>query len=417
MTIVIIGAGAAGLMSAATAHEHNPSAAIIVIEKNPVLGRKVQISGGGRCNVTTGVRDVRSLLQRYPRGSKWLTTAMYQFSPEQVYQWFETHGVPLKIEPDLRVFPKSDIGKDVVTIFDQLFLAPEFTVLKRETVATVARTATGFSIELQSGKSISADKLILTAGGQAYRHTGSTGEGYKFAEALGHHITTLSQSLNSFTVRDSWIKQLSGVSFERVRLSAAGNKRFTATGPIVLTHQGLSGPAIFALSSEVAFEQYSNLQPLQVQIDFLPDYSETAMMTALNDSIIQQPKILLKNTLHRWLPKSVVDALLQTTNIPVSTTNATANKVMRQQIVTWLKHCEIQVVGRGGGDEFVTAGGVELAEVDPRTMQSKLCPNLYLAGEILNIDGYTGGFNLQAAWATGHLAGMSAVQSLDEPLL
>lgn len=415
MTIGIIGAGAAGLMAAATIHEQAPELQIIIIEKNAVLGRKVQISGGGRCNVTTGVRDVKQLLTRYPRGKKFLNTAMYHFSPEQVYDWFEAHGVPLKIEADLRVFPQSDNGQDVVGVFVNMFAekntGAEVEVLARQSVTHVEKVGEQFKLILQTGEELLVDALILTTGGQAYRHTGSTGDGYKFAETFGHHITTLSQSLNSFTVLDNWVKQLSGVSFEWVTLSASGNAQFTATGPIVLTHQGLSGPAVFALSAEVAFEQYSNAKPLSVQIDFLPDTSETDLTTALNKIITEQPKILFKNTLRQWLPKSVVDEFIATAHIPIQTTNATATKVIRQQSVQWLKHCTVQVVGRGGGDEFVTAGGVELSEVDPRTMQSKLCPNLYFAGEILNIDGYTGGFNLQAAWATGHLAGTSVAQS------
>jgi predicted Rossmann fold flavoprotein len=398
-------------MAAATIHELSPQTKVIVIEKNAVLGRKVQISGGGRCNVTTGIRDVKQLLTRYPRGKKFLNTAMYHFSPEQVYDWFEAHGVPLKIEPDLRVFPQSDNGQDVVGVFVEMFAQAGAEVLTRQSVTAVEKVGEQFKLTLQSGTDLLVDQLILTTGGQAYRHTGSTGDGYKFAETLGHHITPLFQSLNSFTVQDDWVKQLSGVSFTRVTLSANDS---TATGPIVLTHQGLSGPAVFALSSEVASTNYSHTQPLLVQIDFLPDTSETDLTTRLNTIITEQPKLLLKNTLHTWLPKSVVDELMGSIKIPVTTTNATANKAMRLQIVAWLKHCVVQVVGRGGGDEFVTAGGVELNEVDPRTMQSKICPHLYFAGEILNIDGYTGGFNLQAAWATGHLAGTSVATSLTQ---
>jgi len=407
-TVGIIGAGAAGLMAAATVHELAPDTKVIIIEKNAVLGRKVQISGGGRCNVTTGIHDVKQLLTRYPRGKKFLQTAMYHFSPDQVYDWFESHGVPLKTEPDLRVFPQSDNGQDVVGVFVELFAKVGVEVLTRQAVVQVEKVAEQFKLILQSGEELLVDKLILTTGGQAYRHTGSTGDGYKFAETLGHHITPLSQSLNSFTVSDHWLRQLAGVSFEQVRLSVTGNKAYQATGPIVFTHQGISGPAVFALSSEVAFEQYSNAKPLLVEIDFLPDVAEVELIASLNQVITEQPKLLFKNTLHRWLPKSVVDALLEQSPIPLTTTNATANKAIRQQAISWLKHCAVQVVGRGGGDEFVTAGGVELSEVDPRTMQSQLCPNLYFAGEILNIDGYTGGFNLQAAWATGHLAGASA---------
>lgn len=405
MTIGVIGAGAAGLMAAATIIELAPTATVYLIEKNRVLGRKVSISGGGRCNVTTGVHNIKELLTRYPRGHKFLTTAMYHFGPEQVYAWFEDHGVPLKTEADLRVFPQSNIGTDVVAAFQKLFRTSQVTVLAGETAQTISHQNNQFEITLRSGKTLSTDKLILTTGGQAHRYTGSTGDGYIFAEQLGHHITPVAASLNSFILADDWVKQLAGVSFVAVSLQIKDKKAFHFTGPIVCTHQGISGPAVFALSSQIAFEQYSAQHPMTLLVDFVPTMSGEQLRHELTNSFTRFPQQTLRTTLHAWLPKSVVEGLLGVLGLPLTKTNGEISHVMRQRILDHLKKCPVSIIGRGSGDEFVTAGGVELAEVNPRTMESKLCPGLFFAGEILNIDGYTGGFNLQAAWATGRLAG------------
>lgn len=409
MTIAIIGAGAAGMMAAATIQELQPEAKVILIEKNTILGRKVLISGGGRCNVTTGIHNVRELLTRYPRGRKFLTTAMYHFSPEQVYAWFEEHGVPLKTEKDLRVFPQSNNGHDVVGVFERLFHSGNVEVMAGETVALISKRDHQFQLTLQSGKNIGVDRLILTTGGQTHRHTGSTGEGYRFAESLGHTITPLAPSLNSFLTREAWPKSLAGVSFAQVGLSVAHTANYHWTGPMLFTHHGLTGPGVFALSSQIAFEQYDRATPLALELDFFPDHTAEQMRQKLQQDIHTNPKALLKTIVHYWLPKSVVEVMLQELQIPLDQINATVSKVQQQKIVRWCKQCVVQVIGRGAGEEFVTAGGVDTSEVDPRTMQSKICPGLFFAGEILNIDGYTGGFNLQAAWATGRLAGKSAI--------
>ncbi len=409
MTVGIIGAGAAGLMAAATIQELAPEAQVLLIEKNKVLGRKVSISGGGRCNVTTGIRDIRELLTKYPRGSKFLTSAMYQFGPEKVYDWFEAHGVPLYTQDDRRVFPQSDRGTDIVAVFERLFAHSKVHVHSETSIDQIVQLPSKqFKLQSKTGTSYTVDRLILTTGGQARRYTGSTGDGYLFAETLGHQITPLAASLNSFIVSDSWIKDLAGVSFVAVGLAIAGQKQYHFTGPIVLTHQGLSGPAVFALSSQVAFLNYTKDHPLPLLVDWLPTLSTEQLRHELNQIITLNPRQQLSTTLHAWLPKSMVAQLLAVLQLPADKINAEVSKVMRQRILDHLKQCPLSVVGRGTGDEFVTAGGVELTEVNPSTMESKLCPGLFFAGEILNIDGYTGGFNLQSAWATGRLAGTYA---------
>lgn len=409
MTILVVGAGAAGLMAATItatiARENDSNAQVILVEKNKILGHKVIISGGGRCNVTTGIRDVRELLKRYPRGSKFLTSAMYAFPPDHVYQWFEDHGVPLKIEADMRVFPQSNNGHDIVDVFDIVFKTVGVEVILRDAVSGVSRMDQQFEVTFKSGRILLVDRLILTTGGQSYRHTGSTGDGYAFAEALGHTITELSTSLNSFILHEAWPKERSGVSFSHVQLTVATQPKIIARGPMVCTHQGISGPAVFALAAQVAFEQYTKATPLAMTIDFVPDSSQEKIQAQLTREIDDVPKQLLKTTIHHWLPHSMVETMFQELNIPMHQINAETSNTIRRQIIDWLKACPVQAIGRGSGAEFVTAGGVDTAEVNPKTMESLLCPGLFFAGEILNIDGLTGGYNLQAAWATGYVAG------------
>ncbi len=413
MTIAIVGGGAAGMMAAATILEQNSTAHIVLIEKNASLGRKVIISGGGRCNVTTGIHNIRELLTRYYRGNKFLTTAMYQFPPDQVYQWFEEHGVPLKTEDDLRVFPQSNNGKDIVGVFENMFAESNVELVLRQAVTEVnkeevRKDASKFSLTLKDGSHMLVDVLILTTGGQAYRHTGSTGEGYKFAENCGHRITDLAASLNSFHLQEPWAGQLAGVSFEKITLRVPNHKEYIATGPMVFTHKGISGPAVFALSAQVAFEHYTGSAPLAITIDFAPDVPLEQLQKRLQNDLLLSPTRLLAKTLQTWLPKSVIKELQLDLQIPEDIHNASVSKQMRAGIVQWIKGCTVHAVGRGAGSEFITAGGVDTGDVNPRTMESTLCPNLLFAGEILNIDGITGGFNLQAAWATGRLAGLRA---------
>ena len=393
------------MMAAATINELYPEIEVFLIEKNDSLGKKVLISGGGRCNVTTGIADVKTVLSKYPRGNKFLTTAMYHFPPEEVYTWFESHGIPLKVEEDLRVFPKSNNGKDVVGVFEKIFAKSNTKILTKHNVDRVGKNSQGFFIHSKSHSPLQVDKLILTCGGQAYRSTGSTGDGYAFAEALGHTITKLAPSLNSFITLEKWPKILSGVSFEEATISAKRDKIYEFAGPFIFTHTGISGPAVFALSSIVAFEDYNQKNPLRIFIDLTPRLPYHQLKEEFKKVITEHPKKNFKNTIHTFVPKSVAEIICTELSISGEKCNAEISKQELELTTEWLKHMPLHAIGRGAGDEFVTAGGVNTDEVDPRTMESRIIPGLFFAGEILDVDGFTGGFNLQAAWATGRVAG------------
>lgn len=414
MNIAVIGGGAAGLMTVATLLEREIDADIFLYEKNSGLGKKVMISGGGRCNVTTGLQEIRDVLKRYPRGEKFLTSATYHFPPQAVFEWFEQHSVPLKTEDDLRVFPESDNGRDIVGVFERLFeVRRNVRIHLNQSVTGIEKIENGFRLHIKSNDSVEVDRLVLTTGGQAYRHTGSTGDGYAFAESLGHTITPLAPSLNSFFTKEIWTAELSGRSFERAMITATTSDKKTHryTGPFLFTHKGVSGPAVFAVSSMVAFENYDQVHPLSMTIDLFPDLKTNTLEEQIQKLFQKELKRSVVNVLDHLLPKMLAQHACEEIGLETTMHAAEVSKKKIAELTNWLKAIPLHVVGRGAGDEFVTAGGVSTDEVNPRTMESLLCPGLFFAGEILNIDGFTGGFNLQASWATGRLAGENVGQS------
>ncbi len=416
MRVAIIGGGAAGLMAAATLLEQNPGCEIHLFEKNKILGQKVIISGGGRCNVTTGITDKNLLRKKYTRGADFLIPALTAFPPTKVRGWFERHGVPLKVEEDLRVFPVSDDGHDVVGAFEKLFANGGVNLHLSEPVKALAPLESGFSLETGKGAT-SFDAVVITTGGNAYRHTGSAGDGYAFAKACGHTITKLGPSLNSFETADNWPKQISGLSLPMARLEAhdEDGKKKRADGPILFTHFGVSGPAVFALSSHLAFTPLTKDHPIEMTI--IPDAEQTfeTWDTFLSESFYGSRNALVRTVLSERLPKRFVEQVLLHAKIPYDQKGVTLTKDQRRQIAHLLSgQLNLSLAARRPGDEFVTAGGVALEEVDPKTMRSLKNQNLYFAGEILDVDGVTGGFNLQASWATGYLVGLSIAQHVKE---
>lgn len=393
------------MMAAASLVEQGRGNEVVLIERNAVLGRKVTISGGGRCNVTTGQSDIKAILKNYPRGDKFLRHAMYEFPPRAMVAWMEAHGVPLKKESDQRIFPKSDNGEDVVAAFKKFLIKGGVEI---RTNTTVKKIEKGFIITLDSGETLKANSVILTTGGQAYRRTGSQGDGYDFAESLGHSITELAPSLSAFMVKEKWVKKLPGLSFADVRLRLTEEERHEFSGPILFTHKGVTGPAVFALSSLAAYEALTPKLPARLAIDFFPNESYEALTSKLTKAMKASPQKRFSNSVGQLLYKSMGQPLCELAEIAEERTNAEIGKKGLARIVESLKNTTLTVTGRLPGEEFVTAGGVTLSEVNPKTMESKLIPGLFFAGELLNIDGFTGGYNLQVAWCTGRLAGENA---------
>lgn len=418
MKIAVIGGGAAGMMAAIAAGEaclqakKTMNCEISLFEKNDQLGTKVLLSGGGRCNVTTGISDLKKVLENYPRGAKFLRTAMYDYPPGKVISMFVENGVKMKTEEDMRVFPASNNGKTVVALLEDLLNKNGVKILLKTVVVSIGKSEDGesFAIKTKAGGVFAADKVILTTGGSAYQQTGSSGDGYSFAKPFGHKITPLAPSLSSFVLKREGFP--SGVSFQKVelKLMMKSEKVYQRCGSCLFTHTGISGPAVFALSGMVAYEKITNEFPSDLLIDFFPDESMEVLDVRLLKLLDLHGKKRLINIVDMLLPHSFCPVFIKKCHLDADLPGGKVNRDQRRIILKNLKSFQTQVIGRSAGEEFVTAGGVDLEEVDYKSMQSKIVPGLYFAGEILDIDGFTGGFNLQAAWATGRLAGKSAAK-------
>jgi hypothetical protein len=375
------------------------------------------MTGGGRCNLTTGTTDVKQLMKNYPRGGEWLKFAMYDFGPKQCYEYFESNGVPLKMEGN-RAFPKSEKGEDIIKMFNEIFIKNKVEILYTKVVQGVRKEGGLFVVDVDNGDSIKSDKLILTTGGNAYSKTGSRGDGYTFSKSLGHTITPLAPTLTSLNSNEIFIKSLAGVSAENAKLklviggadsggtgSAGGGSagvgkknEYEFTGSFLFTHTGITGPAVFAIS---AFSAYERLRKgTTVYVDFVPELNRDQLKAAIEED----PKAPFIRAVSRYVTKSLAEVF----GVIVGKRVNEVGKKEIMRVIELLKNFPIQVTQRTPGREIVTAGGVSLKEVDKKTMESLITPGLYFAGELLDVDGLTGGYNLQIAWATGKLAGESA---------
>jgi hypothetical protein len=411
MKIAIIGGGAAGMMAAVAALQSSTDAEVILLEKNRSLGKKVLITGGGRCNVTTGLDDVKEVLKNYPRGQKFLSSAFFRFPPKEIRIFFQTNEIPLKTEADNRVFPESEDGRDIVHVFERLLQNPRAQVKTGAIVERVEKDGKLFHLHLKNGaRPLTADRVIIATGGRAYRETGSTGDGYQFAKALGHRITQLNPSLGSLTLKERWPRSLTGMAFERAEISVARQRNVKHVGAFLFTHRGITGPAVFAFSALLANKKFSPNKPLEISIDLFPDEPSEITLAHFLAETENHRRRSFRNVLAEFMPKKMADAACAQLGIRPEIKSAEMGKKDLRRAASWLNAIPLHVTGRTAGSEFVTAGGVRRDQINPSTMESKLVPGLFFCGEVLDVDGFTGGVNLTAAWATGHLAGSNAVR-------
>ncbi|MEM9906346.1 MAG: NAD(P)/FAD-dependent oxidoreductase [Cyanobacteria bacterium P01_D01_bin.44] len=405
--IAVIGGGAAGFFGAiATAAA---TARVTLFEAGPAPLAKVRISGGGRCNVTHHCFDPRQLVQNYPRGSKALLGPFSRFQPKDTVAWFRRHGVLLKTEADGRMFPTTD---DSATIVDCLRQAADelgVRVRTRSAVVSVQKTGDRFQVGLKSGEVVECDRILLA--------TGSSPQGYRIAQSLGHTIEPPVPSLFTLNVPDKSLHQLSGLSIDPVdlRLKVAGVKKpLLQTGPLLITHWGFSGPAILKLSAWGARVLHGQRYQATLQVNWLPGLTQEQLRHALMQAKGEMPRRAISNYNPFSLPKRFWQYLCERCELSPQLTWANLSKQSMNCLVTGLNQGHYSIQGKGVfKEEFVTCGGVRLREVDFKLMSSRSCPGLYFAGEILDIDGITGGFNFQSAWTTGWLAGQAMVRDLD----
>ena len=404
--IVVAGAGAAGMMAAVTAARQG--AKVVLIEPNEKVGRKLYITGKGRCNVTNDCR-VDQLLASVPRNGKFLYSAFSRFSPQDTIAFFEKLGVPLKVERGNRVFPQSDRAADVI---DALWkeLRRCRVELRQDRVTEVAVSGGRVSgVKLEKAGLVNCEAVLLATGGASYPRTGSTGDGYRIAEALGHTITPIRGSLVPLESEDRACSQLQGLSLRNVVLrmkNQRGKTVYQEQGELLFTHFGLSGPLVLSASAHMDFarDRYA------AHIDLKPALDEEKLDARLLRDFGERANQDVSNALGALVPRSMIPVMAERTGIDGQTKVRDIRREQRRRLLDALKDFTVDISGpRPVEEAIVTAGGVKVSQVDPKTMQSKLVQGLYFAGELLDVDGYTGGFNLQIAWSTGYAAGLAAV--------
>lgn len=401
-TAVIIGGGAAGFFAAITCAEANPGHAVIILEATGEVLAKVRISGGGRCNVTHDCLEPKTLVGNYPRGTRELLGPFSRFGPRQVIAWFEGRGVELKVEEDGRMFPTTDSSQ---TIIDCLTSAAEAAgVQVRRNAAVKALTNEGECWQVTTaGEVITADAVLLA--------TGSGKSGHALAAHLGHTVVPPVPSLFTFTIPEPWIKELAGLSVENVHLTLLDlTEEITTTGPLLCTHWGFSGPAALRASAWGARVLAAVNYRCRVRVDWLAGASATDWCAGMRKN---HGAKLPKNAPPSAIPRRLWEALLQRAGIRDGIGWAQLTKEQMESLAGQLNACTVTMTGKSTfKDEFVTAGGVAREEVTWRTMESRKAPGLFIAGECLDVDAITGGFNFQNAWTSGWLAGNAMAERM-----
>jgi predicted Rossmann fold flavoprotein len=398
--IVVAGGGAAGFFAAIACARANAEGDVHIVERGPAPLAKVRISGGGRCNVTNACFDPRALVAAYPRGARELLGPFHRFQPADTMRWFEEHGVALKTEPDGRVFPVTDSSATVVECLLREAEEAGVSVHTRLGIETVSpRGSGGFRVTLSDGEHFDCEKMLIATGGCRSR------AGARLAEAFGHTIEPPVPSLFTFHVAASWLRELPGVTLESVALSVP-DARLEARGALLITHEGVSGPAVLRLSAWGARSLHDLGYRFVLHVDWLPNVARDAVAEALAARRDTMPKRLVANAPLHPIPARLWSALAAAAGIAPLTRWSELSRESARALAARITDTELVVSGKSlNKEEFVTCGGVRLREVDFRTMESRLRPGLHFAGEVLDIDGITGGFNFQAAWTTGWIAG------------
>jgi len=391
--IIIVGGGAAGFFTAINLVEKNPKLKVAILERGNEVLAKVRISGGGRCNVTHACFEPNELVKFYPRGEKELRGPFHQFSSGDTVEWFQNHGVELKIEADGRMFPVSNSSQTVIDCFLQATQNLGITVLTGQSVQSLFRSDNFWKIETQKEKYLT-ENLILA--------TGSNPKIWEMLQTFGHAIVNPVPSLFTFNIKDSRIKELPGVS-ALVTIKVKDTK-LNSTGPLLITHWGMSGPAILKLSAWGARILFDKNYQFTILVNWLNDVDTSTAEKILKDLKQDQAKKAVSKKSPFDFPNRLWESLVLASGIESETKWADLSKIQLQNLANQLTNASFQVNGKSVfKEEFVTAGGVNLKEINFKTMESKLHKNLYFAGEIVNIDAITGGFNFQNAWTSGYL--------------
>lgn len=406
LRIIVIGGGAAGFFGAIASARVNPLAQVILLEASGQLLSKVRVSGGGRCNVTHACFEPKGLVQNYPRGSKALLGAFARFQSQDTVNWFGKHGVQLKTEADGRMFPTTDNSETIVDCLMNAAKSADVKVCVGTPVVSVKKGDGCFEVVVKSGEKLECDRILIA--------TGSNPLGYKIAQGFGHTVEKPVPSLFTFNIRDEQLRDLAGVSVNpvKLRLTVPDHPQLEQIGPLLITHWGLSGPAVLKLSAWGARMLHDEQYQAKLSVNWLPQFSQDEVRQKLLALKEEVPKRAIALHCGFDLPHRLWQYMVSRVEIPPETRWTELSKKHLNLLVQELSQGQYSVNGKGVfKDEFVTCGGVNLKEVNFKTMESKLVPGLYFAGEVLDIDGVTGGFNFQSAWTTAYLAGLAMGQT------
>jgi predicted Rossmann fold flavoprotein len=396
--IVIAGGGAAGFFAAIACARANPECEVSIFERSSQFLSKVRISGGGRCNVTHALFEPRDFTTRYPRGERELISPFHRFSAEDTVTWFESRGVRLKTEEDGRMFPVTDSSQTIIDCLVAEAKAAGVRLITRTGIESAqARAEGGFDLKLNDGRSTTCDRLLLATGG--CRSIG----GSELARSLGHAVEPAVPSLFSLHVPASWLRSLPGISVSEVELSVG---KLRERGSLLVTHNGISGPAVLRLSAWGARVLHEMNYRFRLRVNWIPEMKEDELRAEFQSRRRTQPNRRVNNSPIGAVPMRLWEKLVSIADISGETLWTSLTRVGANELVRQLRATELEVDGKSlNKDEFVTCGGVRLREINFKTMESRLTPGLYFAGELLDLDGITGGFNFQAAWTTGWIAG------------
>jgi predicted Rossmann fold flavoprotein len=409
LNVIVIGGGAAGFFGAIACGLANPEHKVTLIEAGSKPLAKVRISGGGRCNVTHHCFEPARLVENYPRGGKALRGAFSRFQPRDTVKWYESRGVKLKTEADGRMFPVTDSSETIINCLMQAVNKAKVDLLTGVGVKTVKQYqddlgASYFQVELKNERVLKCDRLLIA--------TGSNPLGYRWAKNLGHKIEPTVPSLFTFNVRDERLQGLAGVSVNNAQVKlGTGKNKLEQTGPLLITHWGISGPAVLKLSAWGARTLFDLKYHAPLQINWLSEFNQEDLKLLFSDLKQTQPQKKIVNYCPVELPKRLWQSLIKYAEVSPDKVWSAISKKELNKLVAEIVQGQYEITGKGVfKEEFVTCGGVSLKEVNFKTMESKKCPGLYFAGEILDIDGVTGGFNFQSAWTTSWLAGQAIAE-------
>jgi hypothetical protein len=409
--VAVIGAGPAGMMAAGRAGELGAS--VVLLEKNKKIGEKLLLTGNGRCNITNAEFDVKKLVSSYGKNGRFLFPAFFEFGVKKVIDFFNNNNVPTKIERGNRVFPKSNKARDVLrSLWRYMSKNKVIVVCDAEVHRLSYKDKKIKKIILKNKRTITAKKYIICTGGLSYPKTGSTGSGLRWAPSLEHTIKEPSPALVPIKIKEEWAREMKGLSLKNVEVTVVGkNKKIKKFGECLFTHFGLSGPIILELSKEIGLLLKDG--EVKLSLDLKPALDIKKLDERIKRDFQKYSNKLFKNGLDDLLPNKMISTVIGLSQIVPEKEINKISKEERKRLVKLLKNIEMTVTGLMGFDlAIVTSGGISLNEINEKTMQSKIVDNLFFAGEVIDIDGPTGGFNLQMCWSTGYLAGENAVKSL-----